>query len=129
MDESQLQKTICDFIRLSYPSTIFRSDFASGVKLTIGQAIAHKRLQSSRAWPDLQIVEARGNYHGLLIELKRDGAMVYLKNGELSSNPHIQEQAEMIRRLNELGYYATFAIGFKAAREVIVGYMSMRKTP
>ena len=129
MSESELQRMVCDFLRYSYPDTIFRSDFASGLHLTMGQAIVHKRLQSSRAFPDLQILEARGNYHSLFIEIKREGATVYLKNGELSSNPHIQEQAEMLRRLNALGYYATFAIGFKECRQTIIDYMNMRKTP
>ena len=129
MNENDIQRMVCDFLRYSYPTTIFRSDFAAGIHLTMGQAVAHKRLQSSRAFPDLQIVEARGNYHGLFIELKRDGTTVYLKNGELSASTHIREQAEMIRRLNELGYYAMFCIGFKEARTAIIEYMELKKTP
>ena len=129
MSESDLQKMVCDFLRYSYPDLIFRSDFASGLHLTMGQAIVHKRLQSSRAFPDLQILEARGNYHGMFLELKREGVTVYLKNGELSTNPHIMEQADMIRRLNELGYFARFAVGFKEARQAIIEYMELIRTP
>lgn len=128
MDEAQLQKVVCDFIRLSYPGVIFRSD-GSGIRLTMGQAIAAKRVNSSRAFPDLEILEPRGNWHSCFIELKRDGATVYLKDGSLSANPHIQEQAAMITKLNSLGYYATFAVGFKQAREEIVSYMKLKRTP
>lgn len=129
MSENDLQKMVADFLRYSYPDTIFRSDFGSGLKLTMGQAVANKRIQSSRAFPDMMIVEPRGNWHALMIELKREGATVYLKNGELSANEHIREQAEMIRRLNDLGYYATFCIGFKEARQTIIDYMNLKRTP
>jgi len=77
----------------------------------------------------MQILEARGNYHGMFLELKKEGTTVYLKDGSLSTNPHIQEQAAMIRRLNELGYFARFAVGFKEARQAIIEYMELKKTP
>jgi hypothetical protein len=130
--EETLQKQICSYLRLQYPNIIFRSDYASGIKLTMNQAVQHKRLQSSRAWPDLFIYEpmkrAGKQYAGLALELKKDGTSVILKvgthKGQLSSNPHIQEQALMLKELTRKGYYADFAVGYDAAVGIIDWYLN-----
>lgn len=58
MTELELQAQVADYIRLQYPTVIFHSDFGSGIKLTMGQAIKQKRLNGGRrAWPDLFIAE------------------------------------------------------------------------
>lgn len=62
-------------------------------------------------------------YAGLMIELKREGTRIYKKNGELVSNEHIQEQAEMLNELRERGYAARFAVGFDQAKQIIDEYL------
>lgn len=66
-------------------------------------------------------------YHGLAIELKVEGTPVIMKigprKGMLSTDPQIVEQALMLKRLNKLGYYANFAVGFKEAMKIIDWYM------
>ena len=129
--EESLQKQVCQYLRLQFPNVIFRSDFASGMKMSQYQATQHKRLQSSRSWPDLFIYHPMQHgetvYHGLAIELKADGTSVVLKigprKGHLSTDPHIQEQALMLKALNQLGYYANFAVGFDEAQKIIDWYM------
>ena len=129
--EEGLQKQVCQYLRLQYPNVIFRSDFASGLKLSQYQATQHKRLQSSRSWPDLFIYQPMQHgekfYCGLALELKKDGTAIILKigprKGRLSENPHIQEQALMLKQLNRLGYYANFAVGFDEAIKIIDWYM------
>lgn len=129
--EESLQKQVCSYLRLQYPNVIFRSDFASGMKLSQYQAVQHKRLQSSRSWPDLFIYEPMQHgdklYCGLAIELKKEGTSVILKIGErkgkLSTDPHIQEQALMLKALNKKGYYANFAVGYDEAIKIIDWYM------
>jgi hypothetical protein len=114
-------------IKTQYPAVIFRTDFAAGVKMSMGQAVRHKRLQSDRAWPDLFIAEPKYVkadkewYDGLFIELK--AVNIYRKDGTLLSNPHIREQAEMLERLRQRGYAAHFAIGFDQARKIIDEYL------
>jgi hypothetical protein len=129
--EATLQRQVCDYIRLQYPGIIFRSDFASGMKLSIGQAAKHKRLQSSRAYPDLFIAEPRnerltgaytGHYCGLFIELK--AKTIYKKDGTLLANPHVAEQADMLEKLKLRGYMAKFAVGFDEAKAIIDEYLS-----
>lgn len=58
MTELELQAQVADYIRLQYPDVIFHSDFGSGIKLTMGQAIKQKRLNGGRrAWPDMFLAE------------------------------------------------------------------------
>lgn len=129
--EAILHQQVCEYLKIRYPRAIFRTDFASGLKLSMPQAIVHKKLQSSRAWPDLQIVEPshpdyEQKYIGLFIELKRDGTVVFKKDGTIRADPHLQEQAEMLERLRQRGYKAEFAIGFVQAREIIDDYLGGR---
>lgn len=125
--EESLQLQVCSYLRLQYPDVIFRSDFASGLHLTESQAAKHKRMQSGRAFPDLFIFESRHGYHGLGIELKKDGTTVIVKigprKGKISADQHIQEQYSLLQKLQRKGYYADFAIGYDNAIAIIDWYM------
>lgn len=120
MTEKLLQIQVCDYLRWKYPSAKYRVDFAAGLRMTIGQAVQMKRLQS-RAYPDLFIAEPRGCYHGMFLELKIK--FPYKKNGELKTDAHIQEQAEMLEALRQCGYVAEFASSFDMAKAYIDTYM------
>lgn len=122
--ESATQTMVADYLRLRYPSVIFHSDSAAGIKLTMGQAVRVRRMQSGRAFPDLFVCEPRGGYHGLFIELKREGTRVYLRDGSLTADPHIREQAAVLGELRKRGYKAEFGIGFQACRDIIDGYLA-----
>jgi hypothetical protein len=130
--EESLQQQICRYLRLQYPNVIFRSDFASGLRLSMYQATKNKNLQSSRSFPDLQILYPSRGYHGLLLELKRPGTTIYLtrgeRKGELTADPHIQEQALMITELLKLGYFARFAVGFDNCKKLIDWYLNENYT-
>lgn len=128
MTELELQAQVADYIRLQYPSVIFHSDFGSGIKLTMGQAIRQKRLNGGRrSWPDMFIAEVRSledkYYHGLFIELKKAGTRIFKKNGTLVSNAHICEQFDMLEQLRQRGYMAEFACGFDEAKKIIDEYL------
>ena len=136
MTELELQAQVADYIRLRYPSVIFHSDFGSGIKLTMGQAIRQKRLNGGRrAWPDMFIAEqswrvlsvadpfATRHYGGLFIELKREGTRIFKKDGTLVSDAHIREQFDMLAELRNRGYAAEFACGFDEAKKLIDDYM------
>ena len=124
MTELELQAQVADYIRLQYPDVIFHSDFGSGIKLTMGQAIKQKRLNGGRrAWPDMLLAEPRGDYHALFIELKREGTRIYKKDGTLVSDEHIREQYDMLEQLRRRGYAANFACGFNEAKALIDRYM------
>lgn len=122
--ELTLQRYVCDYLRLHYPQVFFRSDYAAGLKLTVGQATMHKRLQASRAWPDLFIAEPAHGYNGLFIELKRETTRVWLRDGSLTVDPHIREQLAMLAELKARGYSAVMAVGFEEARRAIDEYLA-----
>lgn len=127
MNESDLQVMVADYLRLRYSEVLFHSDFGSGVKLTVGQAMKQKRQNGGRrAWPDMFIAEpmdvAGRIYNGLFIELKKGGTRLKKKNGEWASE-HIAEQADVLERLEFRGYKALFAVGFDEAKEIIDNYL------
>lgn len=119
--EARLHEQVCQYLRVQYPGVLFRTDFAAGIKMTMGQAARHKKLQSGRAWPDLAIYEPRHGFFALFLELK--AATIYKRNGELLSNPHVEEQQDMLKLLRSKGYQAQFAVGFDQAKELIDGYL------
>lgn len=129
MTESELQIAVADYLRLRYPSVLFHSDYGSGVRLTIGQAVRQKRQNGGRrAWPDMFIAKPKYEvarvmkYAGLMLELKKEGARLYKKNGEPASE-HIAEQAQVLEKLREEGYAAEFAVGFDEAKKIIDDYL------
>lgn len=135
--EESLQLSVCNYLRLQYPATIFMSDIASGMRLSIGQAVKAKKLRSSRGQPDLFIAEQKRVlqpvlgirqefeeqlYSGLFIELKREGVRLKKKDGSWADD-HISEQAAVLEALRNRGYYATFAVGFDEAKRIIDEYL------
>lgn len=121
--EKDLHLKITNYLRVRYPDVIFRTDFAAGMRLTIGQAMKHKRMQSSDAYPDIFIAESRQGFHGLFIELKRSPQAVHKVNGDIRANKHIQKQYEMLKRLQEKGYKALFTFGYTNTISVIDEYL------
>lgn len=123
MSEALEHEILCNYIRTNFPHVVFLSD-ASGLKMTMGQAIKWGKLKSSRGIPDLIILQPRGIYHGLMIELKKTGEKIVKKDGTYKTD-HLKEQAEVLSKLQAQGYYATFAIGFTQARDIVIEYMKM----
>jgi hypothetical protein len=121
MSEAQEHEMICQYIRAKYPDVIFLSD-ASGLKMTIGQAVKWSRLKSHRGIPDIIILAPRKGYHGLMIELKKTGTKIKKKNGEWKDD-HIQEQAYVLGKLERDGYLSGFCIGYEDAIQTIDNYL------
>jgi hypothetical protein len=144
--EADLQVQVADYLRLQYPSVMFHSDFGSGIKLTMGQAIKQKRQNGGRrAWPDMFIAEPRGvkasckvlqpgdsvikeaqfieQKYGLFLELKKAGTRIFKKDGTLVANEHIREQFDLLEQLRHKGYVAEFACGFDEAIRIIDEYL------
>lgn len=131
--ESNIQVEVCKHLKDNYPDVIFQCDLASGMNLGKHIGGMNARLRSSRGLPDLFIAARNPQniqheidvcYYGLFIELKRDGKSPYLKDGSLSSNEHVQEQAAILKKLEEQGYKAVFAVGAEEAIKIIDEYLS-----
>lgn len=126
MREHDIYKMIADYLRYQYPTVIYRFDLAADLKLTMGQASKHKRLQRYRGYPDLFIAEPKGKYGGLFLEIKKDGVRIFKQDGTLVSDEHIREQFDMLADLRQRGYAAEFGIGFEGAKKLIDDYMEGR---
>ena|ERR1017187_9929130 len=127
--EESLQLFLAKYMQMKYPNVIFQSDIASGMRLTIGQAIKAKHMRSGRGQPDLIIMEPCGKYHALCIELKNQVSDVYLKDGitisDAKSSDHVREQSEMLKRLCDKNYFAVFGFGRDHCMKIIDDYMSL----
>ena len=53
--EKELQKMVCDYLKVKYPKILFNSDMAGAMKLTIGQAVQISKLRSNKGFPDIAI--------------------------------------------------------------------------
>jgi len=119
-----LQCQVCEYLRIAYPATLFLSDSIAAVKLTMPQAARNKKVQKHGfKCPDLIILEPRGGYFGLFIELKVETP--YKRNGEIkaSKDDHLKLQQETMVKLAEKGYWAQFCWNFDHAKKVIDDYM------
>lgn len=118
-----LQQQICKYISIQYPKVLFLSDTIANIKLTMSQAIRNKSIQKvGFKCPDLIILQPSKKYNGLFLELKVKSP--YKKNGELFKNEHLQGQQLTINKLNDNGYYATFAVGFQESKNLIDWYLT-----
>lgn len=144
MKEASIHYQVAQYLKIQYPKVIFRTDFAAGIKMTMGQATKHKSLQSGRAYPDLFIacpffdIFSETHLHfGLFIELKKEDTVLVrpkdakkILKGETKLrkagdwfDDHVEEQALMLDRLRKLGYKAEFACGFDSAKNIIDNYL------
>lgn len=125
--EFELQSQVSSYLIYQYPDVDFLSDTVASVKLTIPQAQRNKKVQKPGfKCPDLLILEPRGEYHGLFIELK--ASTPYKKCGiELLKNQHVEDQAYQLEKMKAKGYYACFAWSFEMAVDIIDNYMKKDK--
>ena len=121
--EYTLQKQVCQYISLQYPSVMFMSDTVASVSLTMPQVVRNKAVQKEGfKCPDLIIFEPKAGHHGLFLELKAESP--YKKDGSLYSNEHLAGQNETIKKLINKGYYACFVWDFIMAKNIIDKYMT-----
>ena len=97
----------------AYPELAMLYAIPNGGKRAIKTAVALKKQGVKRGVPDMCLPVARGGYHGLYVELKRQ------KGGTVSD-----EQREWIAALNTQGYKAIICHGAEEAIEQIRGYLN-----
>lgn len=129
--EEGVHKRVARYLKTEYPSVEFHTDYAAGLKLTENQSKIRKSLNSGRGWSDIFIAEPRRGYHGLFIEIKKDGVAIYVsrgpRKGELVANEQIQIEAAFLERMNSKGYLARFGVGFDAIKRLIDWYFERQE--
>jgi hypothetical protein len=128
--EYQICKDIALYLRLQYPKVMYHFDLA-GLNLSRAQAGMMKAIQGGRGWPDLFIANARTEeneegavtlWHGLFIEVKKEGTVLWRTKGGAKSD-HIKEQIDCLNELTSFGYKADFGIGFDDCKKMIDDYL------
>jgi hypothetical protein len=122
--EEKIQTAISKYLKLQYPNVYFTAE-SSGLRVTMGTAIKMKSQRSVHKQLDIIILEPKGTYCGLILELKKDRKEVFLKSGAIKSSEHIKEQINTIALLRYKGYYSRFAFGFEDAKNIIDKYMAL----
>ena len=120
--EEQTHIAICKYMKLQYPNVLFSSE-SSGLRVTISQAKRLKAMRSCSGLPDIMIFEPRKSYYGLFLEVKKEGSVVFKKDGSIRSDKHLKEQEEILFQLQQKGYFAQFVIGFDEAKSIIDYYL------
>ena len=122
--EKNVHKAICEYLKYQYPKIYFMSD-PSGLKMSIGMATDLKRTRSKHKQLDIVVLEPSGNYHGLVLEVKKDRSEVYRKDGTFKKSVHVDEQNESIEHLREKGYKVEYAFGFEHGVSIIDTYLAL----
>jgi hypothetical protein len=130
MKETDLYEQIAQYMNLKHPNVIYHFDL-SGLWTPSHQARNLYGRLNKRAWPDLFIGVVRetvvGIYvvmqAGLFIELKKDGTVLYKKDGSLRAVPHHIEQEAVLQSLRMAKFKAEFAVGFDQAIKLIDDYL------
>lgn len=81
-------------LHLMFLNVLYCANAGAGLKLSMGQAVKTKRMGYRKGFPDMQIFEPRGKYHGMFIELK------------VGKNKASPEQIAWRDALLDRGYYA-----------------------
>lgn len=121
--EESLQIAICRYLKYQHPHVYFMSD-SSGLKLPMGLAVKAKRQRSKHSQLDIVILHPNKDFHGLILELKKDLGQVFKLNGEFKAGDHIAEQNKSIDHLNKIGYKCTYAFSFDEAIKIIDDYLN-----
>jgi len=121
--EKEVRSAVAKYMQWQYPDVIYRFDLAADQKLTVGQAKRNSKLHNLTGYPDMFVAQANENYAGLFLELKRKGAGTFLKDGNLSSQDHIQKQANILEKLKDAGYQAKFSVGIENTEENLDNYL------
>lgn len=122
--ENDLYEQIAQYLNLKYPSAIYHFDL-SGLYTPSHKARNLYGRLNTRAFPDLIIYETRQYFAGLAIEIKREGTVLYKKDGSLRASKHVREQAEMLKQLQLHGYDSYFGVGYAQVCRIIDNYFKL----
>ena len=123
--EEQIHIALCKYIQLQYPGVIFTTE-SSGLRLTMRAAVVAKQCRNPKTgWCDIIVLEPKGGYHGLLIEVKKDESQLLTKKGVPKTDKHNLEQQSFARKVDAKGYRYLYACGLDMGIEIINDYMSL----
>lgn len=120
--EAKLQRAVCSWISMQYPSVYFTSD-ASSLGAGWNTIRNIKATKSGHAQLDLVILSPswNGYKYGLILEFKKESP--FLKDGSLSKEKHIQDQFKTMHLLRAKNYKCEFVWSIDQAIKIITEYL------
>lgn len=127
ISEKDEQKLFKKYMDIQWPEVLWNFDMGGAMLGSYAYAMEMHRQGNRKGWPDIFVAEAKGEYHGLFIELKKTGTKLYTKKGEpiKGSKDRIATQLAVLSHLEKKGYKAIMAFGFDEARKVLEDYMRL----
>ena len=121
--ELAIQRALVSTLRNEFPLVEdFFNDWAAGAYLTPGQYRSRKELSSGRGWSDLFIPYPSRGYHGLFLEIKKEGTRIYRRDKQLVADEQIRTEAAFLKRQNDRGYFARFGVGMDGCVRILRWY-------
>ena len=132
LSEEQIHRQCVRWLKAQYPKVMFITDM-SGVPMHPVTAAKMSALRSCNGFPDIMIFVNKWEwnedykspdiYSGLMLELKSKSP--YLKDGTLSKEKHIQEQALVHDRLRAEGWKVVFVWSLDQFMKTVNAYMGI----
>ena len=149
--EKDVHRMVCKYLDMKHGELAFHSDFAAASRMTMGQIMANKAIQSKDSWSDLFIampifkkndeddIRETCQYCGLFIEIKSGYSKVFKKDGTLKESwvtkknkfgiitdhyDHLKLQNDFLLKMRGLGYCAEFGLGYDHTVNLIESYLN-----
>lgn len=113
MTEYEIQTKLVRYIRLKYPDLLMAVSPAAGFKVSRGVAMKMIAMGYQKGTPDIIILEPRGGYHGLCIELKAEKGVVS------------DEQKMYLQKLALKRYSIATAFSLETAMQIVNHYLDV----
>lgn len=115
--EDRLQIAIAQFLQLQYPKVVWLHPPNEGKRTPFEQYL-YKQLGCLTGASDMIIFEARGEYHGLVIEIK-------VKYASGKKNYPTERQKDFLRALTAKRWCVAVVWSLEEAIDLINGYMRL----
>ena len=112
VSEDQIQQDFVTYISYKYPDVMYTSNGNFKGMNTVGYA---KKMGYRTGWPDIDVDEARGKYHGIKFEIKKIDGKVK------------DHQEEVHKKLESKGYAVIVCYTLKDACCILDSYMKLSK--
>lgn len=113
--------TLCNWLRLQYPKLLWWHTPNESRKTPFERYLV-SMMGVKKGVSDFIIIEKRGGFNGLVIELKAKDVKVFKKD----MSCYYPEQQEFLKRMSENNFYSCFCSGFEDAKTVIDNYMNLK---
>jgi len=119
MTEEQIQIALVEWFQLQYPKAAKKLHHSPNEgQHKVQYRVKQKKMGVSSGFSDLILVQRRGGFTGLAIELKAD-----------KGPKPTADQFDWLDSFAEEGWFATWAKGYAAAQSTIKSYMALPLTP